>query len=191
MEKVDGPTRKGSVAQKMRGLHRRQWLRETARVILGASAARVIAGGGAALPLLGGDALAEPLRHPSALVQPLLATPATSVVWPEHDVALLLQDRRRTTDNSFAYAPSPMDLMSGYLGNTVLVNGTPDAELSVAATRHRFRLLNGRGPSECSRRARRTRGLGNRQPINRAPPVSRARHAVPGREPVEWRALAS
>ena len=61
----------------------------------------------------------------------------------EQDVALLLQDRRRTTDNSFAYAPSPMDLMSGYLGNTVLVNGTPDAELSVAATRYRFRLLNG------------------------------------------------
>ncbi len=255
---VDEPTRKGSVARKMRGLHRRQWLRETARVILGASAARVIAGGGAALPLLGGDALAEPLRQPAALVQPLLATPATSVVWPgrttslltfggsypsptlrarvgelfelqfenrlteatnihwhglavpaetdgyptdvilpggtrqyrfriadragtywyhphpdgrtaaqvyggmagffiveddadrglglptgEHDVALLLQDRRRTADNAFAYAPSPMDLMSGYLGNTVLVNGTPDAELSVAATRYRFRLLNG------------------------------------------------
>ena len=61
----------------------------------------------------------------------------------EQDVALLLQDRRRTSDNSFAYVPTPMDLMSGYLGNTVLVNGTPDAELSVAATRYRFRLLNG------------------------------------------------
>ena len=33
--------------------------------------------------------------------------------------------------------------MSGYLGNTVLVNGTPDAELSLAAMRYRFRLLNG------------------------------------------------
>lgn len=61
----------------------------------------------------------------------------------EQDVPLLLQDRRRTADNSFAYAPTPMDLMSGYLGNTVLVNGTPDAELSVAATWYRFRLLNG------------------------------------------------
>ena len=86
---VDGPTRKECVAQKMRGLHRRQWLRETARVILGASAARVIAGGGAVLPILGGDALAEPLRHPSALVQPLLATPATSVVWPGRTTTLL------------------------------------------------------------------------------------------------------
>jgi FtsP/CotA-like multicopper oxidase with cupredoxin domain len=61
----------------------------------------------------------------------------------EQDVALLLQDRRRAIDNSLTYAPTPMDLMSGYLGNTVLVNGTPDADLSVAATRYRFRLLNG------------------------------------------------
>jgi len=61
----------------------------------------------------------------------------------EQDVALLLQDRRRASDNSLTYAPTPMDLMSGYLGNTVLVNGTPDAELSLSATRYRFRLLNG------------------------------------------------
>jgi FtsP/CotA-like multicopper oxidase with cupredoxin domain len=61
----------------------------------------------------------------------------------EQDVALLLQDRRLRADGSFSYAPSPMDLMTGYLGDAVLVNGTPDAELSVAATLHRFRLLNG------------------------------------------------
>jgi len=61
----------------------------------------------------------------------------------ELDVPLLLQDRRRTADGSFRYSPSPMDLMSGYLGDAVLVNGTPDAELSVAATVYRFRLLNG------------------------------------------------
>jgi FtsP/CotA-like multicopper oxidase with cupredoxin domain len=61
----------------------------------------------------------------------------------EQDVPLLLQDRRRTSDGSFSYAPTPMDLMGGYLGDAVLVNGTPDAELSVAATPHRFRLLNG------------------------------------------------
>jgi FtsP/CotA-like multicopper oxidase with cupredoxin domain len=61
----------------------------------------------------------------------------------EQDVPLLLQDRRRTTDGSFRYAPTPMDLMTGLLGDAVLVNGTPDAELSVAATAYRFRLLNG------------------------------------------------
>lgn len=61
----------------------------------------------------------------------------------DYDVPLLLQDRRRTADGSFRYAPSPMDLMAGYLGDVALVNGTPDAELSVAATVYRFRLLNG------------------------------------------------
>lgn len=61
----------------------------------------------------------------------------------EQDVPLLLQDRRRTADGSFNYAPTPMDLMAGYLGDAALVNGTPEAELSVAATLYRFRLLNG------------------------------------------------
>ncbi len=61
----------------------------------------------------------------------------------EQDVPLLLQDRRRTSDGSFSYAPTPMDLMAGYLGDAALVNGTPDAELSVAATLYRCRLLNG------------------------------------------------
>jgi FtsP/CotA-like multicopper oxidase with cupredoxin domain len=61
----------------------------------------------------------------------------------EQDVPLLLQDRRRTADDSFRYAPTPMDLMAGYLGDAALVNGEPDAELSVAATPYRFRLLNG------------------------------------------------
>ena len=61
----------------------------------------------------------------------------------EQDVPLLLQDRRWAGDGSFRYVPTPMDLMAGYLGDVALVNGTPDAELSVAATLYRFRLLNG------------------------------------------------
>ena len=61
----------------------------------------------------------------------------------EHDIPLLLQDRRRTSDGAFTYVPSPMDTMAGYLGDAALVNGTPDAEISVAATVYRFRLLNG------------------------------------------------
>lgn len=61
----------------------------------------------------------------------------------EQDVPLLLQDRRRTADGSFSYAPTPMDLMAGYLGDAALVNGTYDAELAVAAMPYRFRLLNG------------------------------------------------
>ncbi len=255
--RVDMPKEKAT--ERARGLPRREWLREAAAGILGASAARALVAGGLLLPLIDtAEGLAEPLRQPSELVGPLIATPGTSAVWSgrstslltfggtypsptlrarrgetfelllqnrlaeatnihwhglavpaevdghptdlvlpggtrpyrfqiaqaagtywyhphpdgrtaaqvyggmagfflieddaeralglpagEQDVALLLQDRRRTTDNSFAYSPTPMDLMSGYLGNTVLVNGTPDAELPLAATRYRFRLLNG------------------------------------------------
>lgn len=256
--KADVP--KMDATETTRGIHRRQWLRETAAAILGTSTARaLVAGGGVLLPLIEtSEATAEPLRQPSELVGPLIATPGTGAVWSgrstslltfggtypsptlratrgdvfelrlenrlteatnihwhglavpaevdgyptdlilpggareyrfriaqaagtywyhphpdgqtgaqvyggmagfflveddaeralglpagEQDVALLLQDRRRTTDNSLAYAPTPMDLMSGYLGNTVLVNGTADPELSLAATRYRFRLLNG------------------------------------------------
>lgn len=72
----------------MQGLRRREWLRETARAILAGSAVRMIAGG-AALPLLGGDALAETLRQPGALVQPLVAAPSTSGVWPGRTTSLL------------------------------------------------------------------------------------------------------
>jgi blue copper oxidase len=59
------------------------------------------------------------------------------------DVPLMIQDRRLTPDRSFAYRLTPMDRMTGYLGDTVLVNGTPEARLSVARGLYRFRLLNG------------------------------------------------
>jgi FtsP/CotA-like multicopper oxidase with cupredoxin domain len=59
------------------------------------------------------------------------------------DVPLLLQDRRKQSDGSVVYSPGPMDLMSGYLGDVALVNGTPDAFLSVSASLCRLRLLNG------------------------------------------------
>ena len=61
----------------------------------------------------------------------------------EYDVPLVLQDRRTSTDRSMTYAPGPMDLMAGILGDAVLVNGKPEAVLPVAATLYRLRLLNG------------------------------------------------
>ena len=61
----------------------------------------------------------------------------------QYDVPLLLQDRRYFPDGSFTYAPTMMDLMTGYLGDTALVNGVPDARITVAAAAYRFRLLNG------------------------------------------------
>jgi FtsP/CotA-like multicopper oxidase with cupredoxin domain len=61
----------------------------------------------------------------------------------EYDVPLVVQDRRTSPDHSLTYDPSPMDLMAGVLGDTVLVNGRPDAVLPVAGTLYRLRLLNG------------------------------------------------
>jgi FtsP/CotA-like multicopper oxidase with cupredoxin domain len=60
-----------------------------------------------------------------------------------YDVPLLLQDKRLTADFSLTYAPTMMDMMTGYLGDVALVNGVPEAELTVAAAAYRFRLLNG------------------------------------------------
>lgn len=60
-----------------------------------------------------------------------------------HDVPLVLTDKRVSASRQLVYAPSMMDLMSGYLGDVVLVNGTPDPWLSVDRGLYRLRLLNG------------------------------------------------
>jgi len=60
-----------------------------------------------------------------------------------HDLPLVIADRRSNTQHQFSYAPTPMDIMTGYLGDLALVNGTPEAWLSVDQGQYRFRLLNG------------------------------------------------
>ncbi len=59
------------------------------------------------------------------------------------DVPLVIQDRRSAYQPQFTYAPTMMDTMNGYLGDLVLVNGTPDAYFEVSRTLYRFRLVNG------------------------------------------------
>lgn len=61
----------------------------------------------------------------------------------DHDVPLLVQDKRLREDRQVVYDPSMMDTMTGLLGDAVLVNGTPDAYLSVDRSLYRFRLING------------------------------------------------
>jgi FtsP/CotA-like multicopper oxidase with cupredoxin domain len=61
----------------------------------------------------------------------------------EFDVPLVIQDRRSVYQPQFTYSPSRMDVMNGYLGDTVLVNGTPDSYLEVSRTLYRFRVVNG------------------------------------------------
>lgn len=61
----------------------------------------------------------------------------------DHDVPLVLTDKRANSQRQIVYAPSMMDTMSGFLGDVMLTNGTPDAWFSVDRGLYRFRLLNG------------------------------------------------
>ncbi|HEX7273678.1 MAG TPA: multicopper oxidase family protein [Casimicrobiaceae bacterium] len=54
------------------------------------------------------------------------------------EIPLVLQDRRSTSD----YAASAADQMHGFLGDTVLINGTACPYLDVATRIYRFRVLN-------------------------------------------------
>lgn len=60
-----------------------------------------------------------------------------------YDVPLCIQDRRTADIPNFTYNPGNPESVWGMLGDTVLVNGTPDAYFEVGKTLYRFRLLNG------------------------------------------------
>ncbi|HRE09905.1 MAG TPA: multicopper oxidase domain-containing protein [Ignavibacteria bacterium] len=60
-----------------------------------------------------------------------------------YDVPLCIQDRRTADIPNFPYNPGSPEHTWGYLGDTVLVNGTPNAYFEVSRTLYRFRLLNG------------------------------------------------
>jgi FtsP/CotA-like multicopper oxidase with cupredoxin domain len=57
-----------------------------------------------------------------------------------NDIPLILQDRLFDGNNQFLYQPN---MMWGYLGNRVLVNGLPNAAISLEPRGYRLRLLNG------------------------------------------------
>ena len=62
----------------------------------------------------------------------------------EYDLPLVIQDRTFNSQNQMVYlAYGMMDQMMGFLGDTILVNGTPHATLDVKASAYRLRLLNG------------------------------------------------
>jgi blue copper oxidase len=58
------------------------------------------------------------------------------------DIPLVIQDRRFNRDGSFDYLSAMPDVMMGYKGNVILVNGTIDAHLVLRRQRTRLRLLN-------------------------------------------------
>ena len=59
------------------------------------------------------------------------------------DLTLVLQDRRFDRAGRMVYDPSMMDVMHGFMGNRMLVNGQAGAVAAVPAGLVRLRLLNG------------------------------------------------
>lgn len=60
----------------------------------------------------------------------------------EHELSLVIQDRRVGSDNQLAFSRRMMAQMSGVLGDTVLVNGRTDAEFAVTRAPWRLRIAN-------------------------------------------------
>lgn len=61
----------------------------------------------------------------------------------EYDLPLVLQDRLFDSKNRLVYMTNMMDSMTGFVGDTILVNGKPNFSLNVKASAYRLRLLNG------------------------------------------------
>ncbi|MBX0328376.1 multicopper oxidase domain-containing protein [Oscillochloris sp. ZM17-4] len=59
------------------------------------------------------------------------------------DIPLVIQDRAFDAQNQIVYGLDMMSQMMGFLGERVLVNGTPDVTLDLATRAYRLRLLNG------------------------------------------------
>ncbi len=61
----------------------------------------------------------------------------------EADVGLVIQDRLFDANNQLVYLASPMERMTGFLGDRVLVNGVVDFAMRADAKPYRLRILNG------------------------------------------------
>lgn len=62
----------------------------------------------------------------------------------KYDVPLVIQDRSFDRDNQLVYTTGrPMEQMTGFLGDLIMVNGMPDFTLPVSTGAYRLRLLNG------------------------------------------------
>lgn len=61
----------------------------------------------------------------------------------EYDRPLVIQDKQFNSKGQLQYVRGMRDRMIGFLGDTILVNGKPNAEFSVKTRAYRFRVLNG------------------------------------------------
>ncbi len=60
----------------------------------------------------------------------------------EFDIPLMISDKRFDENNQLLYSLTIDDMLRGWLGDKILVNGTPDPFLDVAPTLYRFRIVN-------------------------------------------------
>lgn len=60
----------------------------------------------------------------------------------EFDLPLVIQDRRFSDNNQLQYIHGMHERMQGFLGDTILVNGKPDALFQVKSRAYRFRVVN-------------------------------------------------
>jgi len=58
-----------------------------------------------------------------------------------NDIPLIISDKR-IIDGRIVYDPSPMEMVMGFLGNTVLVNGVSNPRIRIPQGTYRFRLMN-------------------------------------------------
>ncbi len=63
------------------------------------------------------------------------------------DIPLVLQDRRFDDNGQILYAPSRMEIMRGYIGDTYLTNGAIEPFIEVENKEIRLRILNGSNAS--------------------------------------------
>jgi blue copper oxidase len=61
----------------------------------------------------------------------------------EFDLPFVIQDRTFTQNNQLRYVHGMHNRMLGFLGETILINGKPDAQFDVKSRVYRFRALNG------------------------------------------------
>ena len=61
----------------------------------------------------------------------------------EYEIPMMIQDVRVDPQGQVAYTPTMNDMMNGWMGNRVLVNGTPNTFCNVKRGMYRLRLVNG------------------------------------------------
>jgi len=62
----------------------------------------------------------------------------------KYEVPLVIQDRRFDSSNQLVYLENNMmDMMVGFLGNEILINGQSNTSMEVDKATYRFRILNG------------------------------------------------